>query len=141
MFWTPGVTWVLNFMSTKSCLVWSSVVEIYAWSTIWYFFDISQPQQPPMCKHVNFWGWKKSLNIPSVKLFSNFCFKVFKDFLSLFCFKPSIKSKYLSIWGFVILYSLNFCFYPPFTVEAEWGQKSIKWLISHKFPLLRTTPS
>ena len=27
------------------------------------------------------------------------------------------------------------------TAEAVWGQKSFKWLIRHKFSLLRTTPS
>ena len=27
-------------------LLWSLVVAIYAWSTIWTFFDLKQPQQP-----------------------------------------------------------------------------------------------
>ena len=39
-------------------LVWSWVVEIYAWSTIWNFFDLRQPQQP---------------QIKSVKIQSYFC--------------------------------------------------------------------
>ena len=39
-------------------LVWSWVVEIYAWSTIWNYFDLRQPQQP---------------QIKSVKIQSCFC--------------------------------------------------------------------
>ena len=37
-------------------LVWSWVVEIYAWSTIWNYFDLRQPQQPQR-KSVKIQSW------------------------------------------------------------------------------------
>ena len=56
------VAWIWNSGSTHSVQSW--VVEIYAWSTISYFFDFTQPQQSPI-KSVKiqriFWvkeGWK-----------------------------------------------------------------------------------
>ena len=56
-----------------------------------------------------------------------FCHFLLLEFLFLFFFyskKPS------AFWQFVLE-----------AVEAAWGQKSIKWLIRHKFPLLRTATS
>ena len=56
-----------------------------------------------------------------------FCHFLLLEFLFLSFFyskKPS------AFWQFVLE-----------AVEAAWGQKSIKWLIRHKFPLLRTTTS
>ena len=48
--------------STKNwCSLGSRVVEIYAWSTIWNFFDLTGPQQPPseraprISKKLDFW--------------------------------------------------------------------------------------
>ena len=56
-----------------------------------------------------------------------FCHFLLLEFLFLSFFyskKPS------AFWQFVLE-----------AVEAAWGQKSIKWLIRHKFPLLRTATS
>ena len=36
-----------NVMLWTACLVWSWAVEIYAWTIIWNFFDLRQPQQQP----------------------------------------------------------------------------------------------
>ena len=57
---------------------------------------------------------------------------VFRQFLLLdFLFLSFFYSKKPSaFWQFVLE-----------AVEAAWGQKSIKWLIRHKFPLLRTATS
>ena len=49
-FWHKVKTWLDQCLdkSTKNwCSVASWVVEIYAWSIIWNFFDLTRPQQPP----------------------------------------------------------------------------------------------
>ena len=50
-------------------LVWSWVMEIYAWSIIWNFFDLRKPQQPQI----------KSIKIQSC--FYSFIVQIFINFL------------------------------------------------------------
>ena len=61
--------------STKNwCSVAFWVVEIYAWSTIWNFFDLTQPQRPPsesmpyIGEKLNFW-WSILQKITSIGYF------------------------------------------------------------------------
>ena len=64
-------------------LVWSWVVEIYAWSTIWNFFDLRQPQQP---------------QIKSVKIQSCFCSIFVKLFIDLSFYSEKIWLKICQEW-------------------------------------------
>ena len=62
----------------------SYVDEIYAWLIIWNFFDPTYPQQSLMCKHVNFFGGKKIVDVHNVKLFSDFFSCFFEIFFDAF---------------------------------------------------------
>ena len=50
----PGLTSCFDKSTKKWCSVASLVVEVYAWSTIWNFFDLTQPQRPPTEKVLKF---------------------------------------------------------------------------------------
>ena len=55
--WYKVKTWLdqMFWQSTKNwCSVASWVVEFYAWSTIWNFFDITWPQRPLREKMLKF---------------------------------------------------------------------------------------
>ena len=47
----------------------------------------------------------------------------------------------MKIWTKMSKNNFEFWHFLSETAEAVWGQKSFIWLIKHKFPLLRTTPS
>ena len=98
---------------------------------------------------------KKSLNVHTVKQFLNFFFQGFLEFLLCY-FTLNFNSMQIFIHlVFCHFLLLEFLFLSFFyskkpsafwqfvleAVEAAWGQKSIKWLIRHKFPLLRTATS
>ena len=57
----PGLTRYSDKSTKNWCSLGSWVVEIYAWSTIWNFFDLTGPQQPPservpcISKKLDFW--------------------------------------------------------------------------------------
>ena len=50
----PGLTRCFDKSTKKWCSVASWVVEIYAWSTIWNFFDLMWPQWPQTEKVLKF---------------------------------------------------------------------------------------
>ena len=79
-FQTNNFSWFNDIVYKDQWFLGSWVVEIYAWSITWNFFDLIQPQQPPMCKLVKKNFGKKSLNVHTVKQFLNFFFKVFWSF-------------------------------------------------------------
>ena len=57
-FQTNNFSWFNDILFKDQWFVGSWVVEIYAWLIIWNFFDLTQPQQPPMCKLVKK-NWEK----------------------------------------------------------------------------------
>ena len=44
--WRPGLTRCFDKSTKNWCSVASWVVEVYAWFTIWNFFDLMWPQRP-----------------------------------------------------------------------------------------------
>jgi hypothetical protein len=166
-------------------------MEINAWSTIWNFFDLTRPQQPPservpyIREKMNFW-WSIPQKITSIGYFGasddqtirirkclggnwaleaveacevaeaaevNEAGEVSKAWKIITVTSESSRFLNSIILGLILLYfevlkkilfwqnHENSCWIlPPFlsrAVEATWGQKSFKWLIRHKIPLLR----
>ena len=63
----PGLTKCFDKSTKNWCSLASLVVEVYASSTIWNFFDLTQPQRPPTELVLKF---NMSLHDPVKKFFS-----------------------------------------------------------------------
>ena len=92
-----------EFLVIWLSLVWSWVVEIYAWLTIWNYFDLRQPQQPQ----------RKSVKIQSC--FCSFFVQILISFLlilslygSIYAEINSLLDKLNNMFGFCSLF-ISFC--------------------------------
>ena len=84
-----------------------------------------------ICKYPNIFFGKKSLNVPTVKLFSIFFFQMFWDFFNAFLLGPLIKGKQISIGWVIICYCMQIV--PQICNNSKFNKKkemNHKWLTS-----------
>ena len=106
MFWSSCVTWILNYWSfEQACRGPEYLVKIYAWRTIWNFFELRHPQQPQM---------------KSVKIQSCIC-SIFIWFWTYTYKTQSMLSKIQQYFGYFWLLQsfISFCY----TFEKNWWKR------------------
>ena len=104
------LTWLCDFdFELLACWlssVWSWVVKIYAWSTIWNFFDLRQPQQSQI------------RSVKTQTCFCSFFVQILIDFLLILSLYDCMTACLLNSTFFFYFCSLfiSFCY----TYEKNW---------------------
>ena len=98
-FWILLIFWILHIHEIGPFMP-SSLVFIQLMLCALYRMIL-------ISKHSKTFFWQKSLNVPTVKLFSNFCWNFLSAFLMLFGFRLLILGKSVSICCLLLFFCLK----------------------------------